>query len=57
MTHDDFTGYRSIKVSPEFHFPNGWYDRLMRDVVVAEWVPTDKGDSLQLLVQVGKQYE
>jgi magnesium dechelatase len=39
LTHSDVTGDLFLTIGPQFHWPQvaGWYTRLMRDEVLAEW--------------------
>lgn len=40
LTHSDTTGDLFLTIAPEYNRPqiSGWYTRLMRDEVLAEWV-------------------
>ena len=44
LTHSDSTGELFLTVGPQYdqHQISGWYTRLMRDEVLAEWQPEDK---------------
>eukprot|EP00898_Chlorokybus_atmophyticus_P007963 jgi/Chlat1/8168/Chrsp76S07651 len=51
VTHDDFSGTLKVTVGPEHHAPSSWYARLMKDVVLAEWVENANGEP-ELCLQV-----
>ena len=50
LTHSDSTGDLFLTVAPEVNQKqvSGWYTRLMRDEVVAEWQENDDGPSLHV---------
>jgi hypothetical protein len=50
LTHSDRTGDLSLTIGPAFHETqvSGWYTRLMRDEVLAEWREKDDGPSLHV---------
>ena len=50
LTHSDVTGDLFLTVSPEYDRAqvSGWYTRLMRDEVLAEWKADDDGPSLHV---------
>ncbi len=45
LTHSDSTGELLLSIGLEFNRPqiSGWYTRLMRDEVLAEWIDSSKG--------------
>ncbi len=50
LTHSDRTGDLYLTVGPEHNIPQtrGWYTRLMRDEVLAEWEQTGEGPVLHV---------
>jgi hypothetical protein len=50
LTHSDMTGDLFLSVGPDYdrHQISGWYTRLMRDQVLAEWREDNAGPSLHL---------
>jgi len=54
LTHSDRTGDLFLTVAPEVAHEqiSGWYTRLMRDEVVAEWQEDDDGPSLHLFCHI-----
>ncbi len=54
LTHSDSTGDLFLTIAPEFDQEriSGWYTRLMRDEVVAEWQPGEDGPALHVFCHV-----
>jgi Staygreen protein len=54
LTHSDSTGELFLTIAPEVDRKqiSGWYTRLMRDEVVAEWQESADGPSLHLFCHV-----
>jgi hypothetical protein len=54
LTHSDTTGDLFLTIGPEFDRAqiSGWYTRLMRDEVLAEWRDDDDGLALQVYCHV-----
>jgi hypothetical protein len=54
LTHSDRTGDLFLTIAPEVDRGqiSGWYTRLMRDEVVAEWQESDEGPALHLFCHV-----
>jgi len=54
LTHSDMTGELFLTVAPEVDRKqiSGWYTRLMRDEVVAEWQEGEEGPALHLSCHV-----
>ena len=54
LTHSDSTGELFLTVAPEIDRKqiSGWYTRLMRDEVVAEWQESEDGPALHLSCHV-----
>ena len=54
LTHSDRTGNLFLSVGLDYnqHQISGWYTRLMRDEVLAEWKKDDKGYSLHVYLHV-----
>jgi len=54
LTHSDSTGELFLTVAPETDRKqiSGWYTRLMRDEVVAEWQESEDGPALHLFCHV-----
>jgi hypothetical protein len=54
LTHSDATGDLFLSVGPDYdrEATSGWYIRLMRDEVLAEWQETGSGHSLHLYCHV-----
>ena len=50
LTHSDLTGDLYLTVGPAHNIAQtrGWYTRLMRDEVLAEWEQTDEGPALHV---------
>lgn len=50
LTHSDLTGYLYLTVGPEYDRQQvaGWYTRLMRDEVLAEWREEENEPSLHI---------
>lgn len=54
LTHSDSTGELFLTIAPEVDHKqiSGWYTRLMRDEVVAEWQEDDEGPALHVFCHV-----
>lgn len=54
LTHSDSTGELFLTVAPEVDSKqiSGWYTRLMRDEVVAEWRESPEGPALHLFCHI-----
>ncbi len=54
LTHSDSTGELFLTIGPAFDKAqiSGWYTRLMRDEVLAEWREEDDGPSLHVYCHV-----
>jgi hypothetical protein len=54
LTHSDTTGELFLTIAPEVDHEqiSGWYTRLMRDEVVAEWQKSGDGPALHLFCHV-----
>ena len=54
LTHSDTTGELFLTVGPEVDHKqiSGWYTRLMRDEVLAEWQDSEDGPALHLFCHV-----
>jgi hypothetical protein len=54
LTHSDSTGDLFLTVAPEVDRKQiaGWYTRLMRDEVVAEWQESEEGPALHVFCHV-----
>jgi hypothetical protein len=54
LTHSDTTGDLSLTIGPSFDKAqiSGWYTRLMRDEVLAEWRQDDEGPCLHVFCHV-----
>ncbi len=54
LTHSDSTGDLFLTIAPEVDQKqiSGWYTRLMRDEVVAEWQEGEEGPSLHVFCHV-----
>jgi hypothetical protein len=54
LTHSDSTGELFLTVAPEVDQKqiSGWYTRLMRDEVLAEWQESDGGPALHVFCHV-----
>lgn len=54
LTHSDSTGDLFLTIGPEYDRKqiSGWYTRLMRDEVLAEWLEGESGLSLHLYCHV-----
>jgi hypothetical protein len=54
LTHSDSTGELFLTIAPEVDHKqiSGWYTRLMRDEVVAEWQDSEDGPALHLFCHV-----
>jgi hypothetical protein len=54
LTHSDTTGELYLTVGRDYDRDqiSGWYTRLMRDEVLAEWVEEDEGPALHLYCHV-----
>jgi len=50
LTHSDITGELFLTIGPDCNESQicGWYTRLMRDEVLAEWKDTDEGPALHV---------
>jgi hypothetical protein len=50
LTHSDVTGDLFLTIGPEYDLKqiSGWYTRLMRDEVLAEWLEGDRGPALRV---------
>ncbi len=50
LTHSDATGDLFLTIGPEYDHEqvSGWYTRLMRDEVLAEWLEGDQGTALHV---------
>jgi hypothetical protein len=55
LTHSDSTGELFLTIGGEYDLGQigGWYTRLMRDEVLAEWVEDAEGSSLHVHCHVG----
>jgi len=56
LTHSDRTGDLFLTIGPEYDQKQvkGWYTRLMRDEVLAEWIETEECPTLHVHCQVGR---
>ena len=54
LTHSDSTGELFLTIAPEVDRQqiSGWYTRLMRDEVLAEWQDSEDGPALHLFCHV-----
>ena len=54
LTHSDSTGELFLTIAPEVDHKqiSGWYTRLMRDEVLAEWQDSEDGPALHLFCHV-----
>jgi len=54
LTHSDSTGELFLTIAPEVDHKqiSGWYTRLMRDEVLAEWQDSEHGPALHLFCHV-----
>jgi hypothetical protein len=54
LTHSDATGDLYLTIGPDYDRDaiSGWYTRLMRDEVLAEWQRSERGPSLHLYCHV-----
>ena len=54
LTHSDTTGELFLTIGPERNESQtcGWYTRLMRDEMLAEWIDTDEGPALHVYCHV-----
>jgi Staygreen protein len=54
LTHSDSTGELFLTIAPEVDYKqiSGWYTRLMRDEVLAEWQDSEDGPALHLFCHV-----
>ena len=54
LTHSDSTGELFLTIGQDFNKPQigGWYTRLMKDEVLAEWKDTDKRPALHVYCHV-----
>jgi hypothetical protein len=54
LTHSDATGDLYLNIGPDYDRDaiSGWYTRLMRDEVLAEWQGGERGPSLHLYCHV-----
>jgi hypothetical protein len=54
LTHSDITGELLLTIGPDCNESQigGWYTRLMRDEVLAEWKDTDLGPALHVYCHV-----
>jgi hypothetical protein len=54
LTHSDATGKLTLTISSEYDLKqiSGWYTRLMRDEVLAEWIKRDSLYSLDVYCHV-----
>jgi hypothetical protein len=54
LTHSDRTGDLFLTIAPEVDRKqiSGWYTRLMRDEVVAEWQESEEGPALHVFCHV-----
>lgn len=50
LTHSDTTGELFLTIAPRYNQPqvSGWYTRLMRDEVLAEWQEDEDGPALHV---------
>jgi Staygreen protein len=55
LTHSDTTGDLTLTIGSEYDRRqiSGWYTRLMRDEVLAEWIKSDESYSLDVYCHVG----
>lgn len=56
LTHSDRTGDLFLTIGPEYNQKqiNGWYTRLLRDEVLAQWCINEKIYSIHIYCQVGR---
>ncbi len=56
LTHSDRTGDLFLTIGPHFDQRQigGWYTRLLRDEVLAEWIETNGTPELHVYCQVGR---
>jgi len=54
LTHSDRTGELFLSIGPDYNKRqiSGWYTRLMRDEVLAEWNQAEEGYSLHVYLHV-----
>ncbi len=54
LTHSDVTGDLYLTIGPDYNLKQitGWYTRLMRDEVLAEWRNSDNGAALHVYCHV-----
>ena len=54
LTHSDVTGDLYLTIGPDYNLDqiSGWYTRLMRDEVLAEWKDNQDGPSLHVYCHV-----
>lgn len=54
LTHSDFRGELFLSIGPEFDKESisGFYTRIMRDEILAEWLKEEKGYSLNVYCHV-----
>jgi len=54
LTHSDVTGNLYLTIGPDYSLDqiSGWYTRLMRDEVLAEWKDNQEGPSLHVYCHV-----
>ena len=54
LTHSDTTAELFLTIGPDYNESqiSGWYTRLMRDEVLAEWKDTDEGPALHVYCHV-----
>jgi hypothetical protein len=56
LTHSDSTGELFLTIGPTYNDKqiSGWYTRMMRDEILAEWRETDGSFELHVHCEVGK---
>lgn len=52
VTHHDVSGKLRVEVANEYREHSGWYDRFMRDAVLAEFIKSPTSGEVELQVQV-----
>jgi hypothetical protein len=58
LTHSDKTGELFLTIGSDYDYKQikGWYTRLMRDEVLAEWKKTKTGYSIHVYCQVSRGF-
>lgn len=56
LTHSDRTGDLFLTIGPDYDYREirGWYTRLLRDEVLAEWTESPSNPELHVYCQVGR---